>query len=232
MRLKYKLNLIIILFLLLILTVPAYASVNIENQYKVNTESITPFIYYNNTTFPYHNSYCTSGLLANYLLNSSYVYDNLSDNKTFSETNITSDLCYNTLLGIGETNGNQTITDYITNLTAKKCNTTVYIYVYNFVNNTNFKDLYIYENNKTEYDFNSYNNSNENYNISSIVSPEKKVTFSLSFNPKNQTSPTTEYGSIYYMLYFNDNNAVYYKYYGIINMDITTEENALSLAIL
>lgn len=225
MQLKHKLNLVIILFLLLILTVPAYASVNIENQYIIDEKSICPFIYYNNDT--HHNSYDSSYHNSNYFVNSSYVCDHLSDEKTYLETNITSLLCYNIQGKHGKsiTSDNQTITDYITNLTATNYSTTVYIYVYKFVNYTNFKDLYIYENNNTEYDFNSYNNINENYNISSIVSAGKNITFSLSFNPKNQTSPTTESGNIYYMLYFNDDNTVYYKYRGVINIDITTEKS-------
>lgn len=224
---KGKLNLIIILFLLSILVVPAYAYVDIENQYNMNAVSISPYICYNNDTFPYHNSYNSSS----FFVNSSYVYDNLTDNKTFSETNISSVLCYNTFLGIfSVTSDNQTITDYITNLTAINHSTAVYIYIYKFVNSTNFKDLCIYENGKKEYDYNSYNHINKNYNISTIIlSPGKNINFILSFNPKNQTLPTTESGSLYYKLYFNYDDTVYYHYYGIININITTEEYLFAL---
>lgn len=200
---------------------PSFASVNITQQDLLNVTNVSPYICYNNTSFPHHTSYDSSG----YFVNSSTVYNNIT-NKIFSETNISSILCYNTELGlISLTSNNQTITNNVTTLTAMKVHTAAWICVYKFTNITNFKDLNIYENKNLEYEYNSYNNVNKNSNVSTIIiSSGKNINFTVSFNPKNQTSPTSESGSIYYIIYFDYNDMLYYHYYGIININITTKE--------
>ena len=203
---------------------PSFASVNITQQDLLNVTNVSPYICYNNTSFPHHTSYDSSG----YFVNSSTVYNNIT-NKIFSETNISSILCYNTELGlISLTSNNQTITNNVTTLTAMKVHTAAWICVYKFTNITNFKDLNIYENKNLEYEYNSYNNVNKNSNVSTIIiSSGKNINFTVSFNPKNQTSPTSESGSIYYIIYFDYNDMLYYHYYGIININITTKESYL-----
>lgn len=221
MKIKSILVTFFVFFICFIMATPSFASVNITQEDLLNVTNVPPYICYNNTAFPYHTSYDSSG----YFVNSSYVYNNIT-NKIFSETNISSILCYNTFLGFSSlTSNNQTITNNVTTLTAMKAHTAAWICAYKFTNITNFKDLYIYENKNLEYEDNSYNNVNKNYNVSTIIiSPGKNIDFTVSFNPKNQTSPTSESGSIYYIIYFDYNDMLYYHYYGIININITTKE--------
>ena len=194
-------------------------SVIITSKYSSSAPSVGPYINYNNASFPYHNKYYTSVGFFSYFVNSSYVYNNLTG-KPFSETTINAVLCDNVFVG----DTNQTISDYITNLTASQYSTAAWIYVYNVVNESNFNSLYIYENNQIAYEDNTYDSVYYHHNLTQIlISPGHDITFSLKFDPTNQTSPTTEYSKIYYTIYFDSDRTVYYQYYGVINIKITTE---------
>lgn len=211
-------------------------AVIINSNYLSSAKSVGPYIDYDNKTFPYHNSYSGGPPGHKTFLNSSCVYDNLTG-KPFSVTNISVVLCGTPTPGKGPggplggpppppptNNDNQTITDYITNLSALKYTTAVWIYAYKVVNESNFHSLYIYENNTIALEYNTYDNVHENYNLTTtLISPNHNIAFILKFDPTNQSSPTTEYSKIYYTIYFEDKNTVYYQYYGIINIEITTK---------
>ncbi len=219
-RVKSILLIFTVIFISLIMPTSSFSDVSITMDDPLTLTTTSPYIYYNNTTFPYHNSFTSSG----YFVNSSYAYDNVTD-KTFSETTIDSILCYNTyFLGILSTSDNQTITEHITNITALHDKTAVWISASKFTNSANFKSLCIYENGKKQYEYNSYDGISKNFNRTTIIiSHSKPVNLTLKFDPENQTVPITEYGKIYYTLYFDLNDSIYYQYHGIININITTK---------